>query len=211
MPRDESCCLFLLHTKTFLLFFLYFCKINNPIGVGKTIVRLSLRKANPNRMQPMKQNDDIRSLYEQHRDRMLSLARFLLGDGEESRDVVSDVFASLLERPSADVSHPASFLLITVRNRCLNLLSRKQMKERAHKLLPIDEPTDDELPQDDQLEAMLRFIDTELTPKTRKVVHLRFEEHMTYRDIASHLGISEAAVYKHLAQAIRKLKQRFNP
>jgi RNA polymerase sigma-70 factor (ECF subfamily) len=58
---------------------------------------------------------------------------------------------------------------------------------------------------------MLRFIDTELTPKTRKVVHLRFEEHMTYRDIASHLGISEAAVYKHLAQAIRKLKQRFNP
>jgi RNA polymerase sigma-70 factor (ECF subfamily) len=159
----------------------------------------------------MKQNDDIRSLYEQHRDRMLSLARFLLGDGEESRDVVSDVFASLLERPSADVSHPASFLLITVRNRCLNLLSRKQMKERVHKLLPIDEPTDDELPQDDQLEAMLRFIDTELTPKTRKVVHLRFEEHMTYRDIASHLGISEAAVYKHLAQAIRKLKQRFNP
>jgi RNA polymerase sigma-70 factor (ECF subfamily) len=85
------------------------------------------------------------------------------------------------------------------------------MKERVHKLLPIDEPTDDELPQDDQLEAMLRFIDTELTPKTRKVVHLRFEEHMTYRDIASHLGISEAAVYKHLAQAIRKLKQRFNP
>ena len=58
----------------------------------------------------MKQNDDIRSLYEQHRDRMLSLARYLLGDGEESRDVVSDVFASLLERPSADVSHPASFL-----------------------------------------------------------------------------------------------------
>ena len=207
----SHCCLFLLLTKTFLLYFLYFCKKNDPIGVGKTIVRLSLRKANPNRMQPMKQNDDIRSLYEQHRDRMLSLARFLLGDGEESRDVVSDVFASLLERPSADVSHPASFLLITVRNRCLNLLSRKQMKERVHKLLPIDEPTDDELPQDDQLEAMLRFIDTELTPKTRKVVHLRFEEHMTYRDIASHLGISEAAVYKHLAQAIRKLKQRFNP
>jgi len=122
-----------------------------------------------------------------------------------------DVFASLLERPSADVSHPASFLLITVRNRCLNLLSRKQMKERVHKLLPIDEPTDDELPQDDQLEAMLRFIDTELTPQTREVVRLRFMEHMKYRDIASHLGISEAAVYKHLAQAIRKLKQRFNP
>lgn len=58
----------------------------------------------------MKQNDDIRSLYEQHRDRMLSLARYLLGDGEESRDVVSDVFASLLERPSASISHPASFL-----------------------------------------------------------------------------------------------------
>jgi len=34
---------------------------------------------------------------------------------------------------------------------------------------------------------------------------------MTYSQIAQQLGISEAAVYKHLAQAIRKLKQRFNP
>ncbi|WP_262897872.1 sigma factor-like helix-turn-helix DNA-binding protein [Segatella copri] len=34
---------------------------------------------------------------------------------------------------------------------------------------------------------------------------------MKYREIATELGISEVAVYKHLAQGIRKLKQKFNP
>ena len=35
-----------------------------------------------------------------------------------------------------------------------------------------------------------------------------YEQH---REIAEQLGISEAAVYKHLAQGIRRLKARFNP
>ena len=33
---------------------------------------------------------------------------------------------------------------------------------------------------------------------------------MKYREIAAELGISEAAVYKHLAQGISKLKEKFN-
>ena len=37
---------------------------------------------------------DIKQLYEQHREALLRLALRLLGDEEESRDVVSDVFAS---------------------------------------------------------------------------------------------------------------------
>lgn len=40
---------------------------------------------------------DIKQLYEQHREALLRLALRLLGDEEESRDVVSDVFARLAE------------------------------------------------------------------------------------------------------------------
>lgn len=54
-------------------------------------------------------------------------------------------------------------------------------------------------------------MDTELTPQTRKVLDLRFRQKLKYREIATELGISEVAVYKHLAQGIRKLKQKFNP
>ena len=145
---------------------------------------------------------DIKGLYEQHRTAMLRLALRLLGDEEESRDVVSDVFARLAEEQRAQ-SH--AYLFTAVRNRCL---------ERVHRLLPIGENVSEELQTaepKDEMEAMLQFIETELTPQTREVVRLRFREQKRYHEIAEQLGISEAAVYKHLAQGIRKLKARFNP
>ena len=161
----------------------------------------------------MKAKTDIQRLYDEHCEAMLRTACRLLGDEEESRDVVSEVFAQLSEQ-QVDIRNDAAFLLSAVRNRCLNLLRHKRLSERVHKLLPIGEEMVEEEAADeeeDSLEAMLRFVNTELTPQTREVVRLRFHEQMTYREISAHLGISEAAVYKHLAQAIRKLKARFNP
>ena len=154
---------------------------------------------------------DIKRLYEQHREALVRLALRLLGDEEESRDVVSDVFARLAEHQRAE-SH--TYLFSAVRNRCLNLLRHKRLSERVHRLLPIGEEVSEEQQTselDDTMDAMLQFIETELTPQTREVVRLRFRDQKSYREIAEHLGISEAAVYKHLAQAIRKLKARFNP
>ena len=57
----------------------------------------------------------------------------------------------------------------------------------------------------------ISYMNAELTPQTRKVLDLRFRQRLKYREIATELGISEVAVYKHLAQGIRKLKQKFNP
>lgn len=154
---------------------------------------------------------DIKQLYEQHHEALLRLAQRLLGDEEESRDVVSDVFARLAEEQRAQ-SH--AYLFTAVRNRCLNLLRHKRLSERVHRLLPIGEDVSEELQTaepTDEMEAMLQFIETELTPQTREVVRLRFREQKRYHEIAEQLGISEAAVYKHLAQGIRKLKARFNP
>ncbi len=158
------------------------------------------------------QQEEIKRLYEKHHGRMLFLAKQMLADDEESHDVVSDVFAQLAEQPPT-MTHPTSYLLNAVRNRCLNLLRKKRLAERVHRLLPIGEETsyDDNIPTNYPLEEMLRFVETQLTPQTRNVVKLRFNERKTYREIAMALNISEAAVYKHLAQAISKLKRRFNP
>ena len=63
----------------------------------------------------------------------------------------------------------------------------------------------------EKYEGILAYMNAELTPQTRKVLDLRFRQKLKYREIATELGISEVAVYKHLAQGIRKLKQKFNP
>lgn len=162
----------------------------------------------------MAKDRDIRLLYERHRTEMLRLASRLLGDDEEGRDAVSEVFAQLAERETC-MRCDVAYLLSAVRNRCMNVLRHKSVKERVHRLLPLDEAMAEDSrtaeEREAELQSILRFVDTELTPQTREVVRLRFHERMTYREVAEQLGISEAAVYKHLAQAIRKLKQRFNP
>ena len=123
--------------------------------------------------------ETIELLFRQHYLRMYQLARVLLKDDAASKDVVSEVFADVLDGKTqlgldnetannktiaSDSPLPStnagSYLLVCVRHKCLNLLSRQKMKDR---------------------------------------------------EIATELGISEVAVYKHLAQGIRKLKQKFNP
>ena len=94
------------------------------------------------------------------------------------------------------------------------------MKDRVHHLLKADtspsiaplEATIVKIDREtDKYEAILAYMNAELTPQTRKVLDLRFRQKLKYREIATELGISEVAVYKHLAQGIRKLKQKFNP
>ena len=183
--------------------------------------------------------ETIEQLFRQHYLRMYQLARVLLKDDAASKDVVSEVFADVLDgkaqlgldnetandktianEPSLPSSNAGSYLLVCVRHKCLNLLSRQKMKDRVHHLLKADtspsiaplEAMIAEIDREtDKYEAILAYMDTELTPQTRKVLDLRFRQKLKYREIATELGISEVAVYKHLAQGIRKLKQKFNP
>ena len=165
--------------------------------------------------------ETIEQLFRQHYLRMYQLARVLLKDDAASKDVVSEVFADVLDgKTQFSSANARSYLLVCVRHKCLNLLSRQKMKDRVHHLLKADaspsiaplEATIAEIDREtEKYEAILAYMDTELTPQTRKVLDLRFRQKLKYREIATELGISEVAVYKHLAQGIRKLKQKFNP
>lgn len=178
--------------------------------------------------------ETIEQLFRQHYLRMYQLARVLLKDDAASKDVVSEVFADVLngktqldldnETITSDSPLPStktgSYLLVCVRHKCLNLLSRQKMKDRVHHLLKAD-TSPSIVPQEamiaeinretEKYEAIQAYMDAELTPQTRKVLDFRFRQKLKYREIATELGISEVAVYKHLAQGIRKLKQKFNP
>ena len=182
----------------------------------------------------MTQEKDIEQMFRRHYEKMYNLARYILSDDDESKDVVSEVFADVLdgktqlgldnETITSDSPLPSanagSYLLVCVRHKCLNLLSRQKMKDRVHHLLKADtspsiaplEATIAEIDREtEKYEAIQTYMDAELTPQTRKVLDLRFRQKLKYREIATELGISEVAVYKHLAQGIRKLKQKFNP
>ena len=69
----------------------------------------------------------IESLFKTHYTQMYHLALTLLFDEAESKDVVSDVFASLLSGSTiVKADNAKAFLLASVRHRCLNVLQHKQ-------------------------------------------------------------------------------------
>ncbi len=147
---------------------------------------------------------EFETIFRRHYDGMFRLARKMLGNDAESKDVVSDVFAHLLN--SGKELQPdtiQSLLLTSVHNRCVNLLVRKQRSQAIVVYLDT-ENSDKEL-----LDDMYHYIDQQLPPLSQQVLRLRYQQGLKYREIAEELQVSEVTVYNHLSQSLKQLKDHF--
>ena len=148
--------------------------------------------------------------------RMYRLAYILLGDEDEAKDAVQDVFASLWDGSiTLREESQRSYLLTCVRNRCLNIIAQWERHRKAEKQLSTADQLDFPEPwqgrsDDDLLEIILHYIDGWLTPQTSKIIHMHFNDRKSYKEISSSLGISLSAVNKHIVQGMKKLRQTFN-
>ena len=154
----------------------------------------------------------VAELYRMHYEELLQRACILLHDEEDARDAVSDVMARLM---ATDILPEGEKLIAyarsSVRFECLNRLKRMKLQERMRRALPLEDAEADIRDEEESYQQYQQFIQTELTPQTRRIFRMHYGERLKYREIAEQIGISEAAVYKHLSQAITKLKKRFNP
>ena len=141
--------------------------------------------------------------------RMYKAAYILLGDEDEAKDAVQDVFAKLWAGtiPLREGSQ-RTFLLTCVRNRCLNIIAQRKTEQKALLLLTseaIDSGTHDE----EMIRTIEDYIDERLTPQTSRIIKMHFDEDQSYKEISSSLGISLSAVNKHIVQGLRKLRSTF--
>ena len=147
-------------------------------------------------------------IFRHHYDGMFRLARRMLGDDAESKDVVSDVFASLLGKDETKLKTDTlqGFLLTSVRNRCVNLLVHKQKEQAA--IVNLKDNADEDSGQE-KLNALRDYIDTRLPELSQKILRLRFQQGLKYREIADALQVSEVTVYNHLSQSLKQMKEHF--
>lgn len=157
---------------------------------------------------------EIERLFRQYYNRMVRLARTMLYDDEESRDVVSEVFATLV-KTDITPKNVESYLVMSIRNRCLNLLEHKEVRakfEQAYtmeaRLLSSD---DDEglstVSVEKEYEQLMDYARRQLTEQALMVFQMRHLQGMKYQEIAKQLGISRVMVYKHLAKAMTTIKE----
>jgi len=151
-------------------------------------------------------------LFKTHYAAMYRLAVSLLYDADEARDVVSDVFASLLgDGMAIRTDNARGFLLTCVRNSCINVIRHKQMRERFIKLYATNaEPLADG-PDDSITLAELRdYINNQLPPLSRRIFTLRYLQDMTCQQVADAVGVSRVTVHHHLSQSMEKINAYFN-
>ena len=147
---------------------------------------------------------EFETVFRRHYDGMFLLARKMLGDDAESKDVVSDVFARLLDSgKDLRTDTLQSYLLTSVRNRCINLLVKKQRTQAV--VVDLNEETTDR----ELLDDMYHYIDEQLPPLSQQVLRLRYQQGLKYREIAEALQVSEVTVHNHLSQSLKQLKDHF--
>jgi RNA polymerase sigma-70 factor (ECF subfamily) len=139
--------------------------------------------------------------------RMYKAAYILLGDEDEAKDAVQDVFARLWDgtTPLREESQ-RTFLLTCVRNRCLNIIARRRQNNELDEL---HEFVDSEKDDGELIAAINRYVDERLTPQTSRIIKMHYNEEQSYKDISNELGISLSAVNKHIVQGLRKLRSTF--
>ena len=172
------------------------------------------------RLKSAEREQFIEQLFRQNYSEMIHLARVLLGDDGEAEDVVQDIFLRIAD---SDILRPEglsvarippkndSYLLIAVRNACLNRIRQMQLHEQVKNLLPIEteidqQPIDKQL---EQLEDISAFVDEQLEEPHRSIFHLRFDEDLTIAEIAHRLGLNPNTAYKYLALSIQKIRNHF--
>lgn len=157
---------------------------------------------------------DIEIVFRQYYNQMIRMAKTMLYDDEESRDVVSEVFAMLV---MLDIMprNVENYLMTSVRNRCRNLLEHKDVRAKFEQVYAteikqgsIDEEDDlSPVAVERRYEQVITYAKKQLTGQTFLVFQMRHLQGMKYQEIADELCISKVMVYKHLAKAMTIIKE----
>ena len=159
----------------------------------------------------MTNRNDIEQVFKAHYAQMYRLAVALLHDDDLARDIVHDVFASLLDS-SLDITVSGGYLIKAVRNRCLNYIRDCEIHQRIANryFLENEEYESEDWPDDETIARINSLIKSELSPQARRVMELRFSEGLPFARIDTTMGISETAVYRHLSHALSIIRKKLN-
>lgn len=156
---------------------------------------------------------EFEGIYRRYYAQMYRLAKTILYEPQESKDVVSDIFARLLRDGRLPQKEKMEgYLMTAVRNRCRDVISHKSIRERVERLF-LQESLQNRIVSpydDDRLDRLMQFIETEIPPLSRQIFRLRFLREMSYEEVAQTVGVSKVTVYNHLSQSLRRIREHFD-
>ncbi|HSR67574.1 MAG TPA: sigma-70 family RNA polymerase sigma factor [Acidobacteriota bacterium] len=142
--------------------------------------------------------DWIEKAIERYQERLIRYAWRLLGDPEEARDVVQEVFFRLCREDPAHLNgHLAPWLYTVCRNRALDVIrteSRFRDEDKPLDQHPAGEPSPLRRLEVREGLSQVESLLEKLPRRKREVVLLKYEHGFSYRRIAAITGLSESNV-----------------
>lgn len=152
----------------------------------------------------MKQNwyDFIVPLYNEEYERMLKVAYRRTKSWELAQDLVQDVFLLAIFNQAKIKKHPkpSAWLMQTLQNLIMN-----EMRSMSRQDIPLDEAK--ETPARSGTLPLDSLLPTQLQPKEREILILRFEQEMSYPEMSKHFAVSEDVCRQWVSKAINKCRE----
>lgn len=134
------------------------------------------------------------------------------GDRETAKEMVQDTFINLYSHKASvlEIRSVRAYLYVILKNKILNHYRKESARKKYQLYLSatfgeLDNSTELNI-QSREIERQLDEEIEKLPPKCRAVFKLSRKEHLSNKDIASQLGISENTVEQHMRKAIRDLR-----
>lgn len=138
-----------------------------------------------------------------------------LRNREIAQDIVHDLFANLWSKKTqlTITEGLSSYLYTAVRNRIIDYVSRQETSSRYIQSLGnflLQTPDTPDLKVEAQeLAAMIEKEIAALSPQLRVVFELSRNEHLSHKEIAAKLSLSEQTVRGYIKSALRTLRLKF--
>ena len=137
----------------------------------------------------------------------------VIGSKEDAADIVQEVFISLWNR-RRDLSLTSTlgaYLQTSVKYKAINYIEKNITRRNYLKTLGDLEaaspaPSAEVLLQTKEVRELIQSVIGNMPPKMREVYQLSRQEHLSHKEIAARLGISDETVKKHIQHALQLLK-----
>ena len=139
---------------------------------------------------------------------MYRMAFSMVENADDAKDAVNQVFTQMWKgKPKVSDDSVRGYLLAATRNQCLHILRQRQLRRQMEEALLRDEAECQDEEREELMRELQRIIDDNLTEQDKRVLQLHYDEEMTYMETATVLGISTAAVNKHITRSLAKIRE----
>ena len=151
-------------------------------------------------------------VYKTYQPALVNFAFFYLKNEQEATDTVQEVFMTIWEKKDTflDTKNPKAYLMTSVKNRCLNKLTRKKIEQNSVDILDdiiISPDTTLSNIEAKQMEAKIKTLLNNLPDKCKEIFILSRFEQLSYKEIAGLLDVSVKTVENQISNALKMLRK----